>query len=100
MLEGAAEGGEVRNLFSILLIPLHRAITKAQREGRVRRLSESRLGKARPSDGCTVAAHRRVHFVVEGLAHRPFLGIHAPPPTHQRIPPPSPPSFPPPLTLL
>src|SRR5712692_4454150 len=76
MLEGAAEGGGVRNLFPILLIPLHRAITKAQREGRVRRLSESRLGKPRPSDGCAVAAHRRVHLVVEALEYRPCLGIH------------------------
>ena len=75
MLEGAAEGGEVRNLFSILLIPLHRAITEAQREGRVRRLDEARLGKPRPSDGCAVAPHRRIHLVVEALAYRPCLGI-------------------------
>ncbi len=85
MLEGAAERSEVRNLFSIFLISLHRAITEAQRESRVRRLGEAGLVKSRSSDGRSVAPHHCIHLVVVALAYCTRLGIHVAHEHDQRI---------------
>ena len=60
MIEGAFKGGVIRNRFSILLISFNRAITKAQSEGGIWRLCESRRFKSRLGDGRTIATRHEV----------------------------------------
>src|SRR5438477_8798229 len=75
MLIGAANSGEVGNVFVIFAVSLNRTITQAQGEGSIRWLVEASLGKAGFRDARALEASDRVHVIIVGFAYRAGLGI-------------------------